>query len=290
MKYWKLGFALLLLPAFAAADLTIDGVSGIARWYFHADFVEMRNTESGKLLYEWLDDEVFAELEEETGLDIGKDLDSLVAQSDNGEEVVVVLSGNIRQEYQDQIMALAATQNLDLAPRNSGGKRYYYVEGEQNGDESPFDDGAYFTFALKDRVVLTSSEDEMQKLLANGTRLVVRRANTMVMFNAENAAVGSSTDAPAEWDSNIMKNTEEASVTIADDAGKFRLQAELITTAAEMAESLASVVRGLISLQAFNDDIEPEIAEILKTTKVDVRDRTLAISLSVDAKTVVNEL
>lgn len=289
MKHLKLLAALLLLPFAANADFEIEGVEGISDWYFHADFDNMRNTPSGKKIYAWLEAEAFDELREEAGIDIDKDLDQLIAMSDGQDDIVILANGTLRQEHKDQIMAVAAIQNVELAPRKAGKREYYYVEGE-GGQGEPFEDGAFFSFDLKNKLIVTSSEDKMKELLGNGGRLEMRSNNTMVMFSAKNANVGQPTDGGEDWDSNIMQNTEEAKVLIADDAGKVRVEAQLVTTEAEMADSLASIVRGLISLQAFNEDIEPEMSDILKTTKVDVSDRTLSISLSLDADTVVEAM
>jgi hypothetical protein len=49
-------------------------------------------------------------------------------------------------------------------------------------------------------------------------------------------------------------------------------------------------VRGLISLQAFNNDIEPEIAAVLKTAKVQASGKRLSISVDLDAATVIDNL
>ena len=54
-----------------------------------------------------------------------------------------------------------------------------------------------------------------------------------------------------------------------------------------MAESLASIVRGLISLQVFNDDMDPEIATFLQNTDVDVDGNKLTISVALDPEVVV---
>jgi hypothetical protein len=54
-----------------------------------------------------------------------------------------------------------------------------------------------------------------------------------------------------------------------------------------MAESLASIVRGLISLQVFNDEMDPEIANFLQNTNVDVEDTTLTITVALDPEAVV---
>ena len=94
-------------------------------------------------------------------------------------------------------------------------------------------------------------------------------------------------DDDGDWDSNILRNTEQAALLIADQAGKIAIEAQLVTTEAEMAESLASIVRGLISLQVFNDDMDPDIANFLQNTDVDVDGNKLTISVTLDPEVVV---
>ncbi len=57
-----------------------------------------------------------------------------------------------------------------------------------------------------------------------------------------------------------------------------------------MAQSLASIVRGLIALSAFSDNMEPEIAEFLRSTKVDVVDNMLKVSVTLSPEIVVSAL
>ena len=89
------------------------------------------------------------------------------------------------------------------------------------------------------------------------------------------------------WQSNILKNTEQLAVIIADAAGKIAIETQLIATQPEMAESLASIVRGLISLAMFSEDMDPEVAEFLKGTTVAVDGSSLNIRLALDPESVV---
>ena len=89
------------------------------------------------------------------------------------------------------------------------------------------------------------------------------------------------------WDSNILRNTEQAALLVADRAGKIAIEAQWVTTEKEMADSLASIVRGLISLQVFNDDMDPDIAEFLQNTSVEVEDNKLTVKVALDAEDVV---
>lgn len=293
MKFLK--YLILLLPLAANADIQIDGMGAVKDWYFQADFERMRSTEAGKPLYAWMKGEVFKEVREESGIDLDKVLNQVIAQSDGDDGVILLVNGNIRQEHKDQVMALAATQNVELAPRKAGRREYFYVEGDgSRKDDEPFSDGAYFSFAIDDKLLLTSSEEQMKALLDNGARLKPRDSGAMIMFSAEQAfveaGIETTADASEQWDSNIMKNTEQAAVLVADAGGKIGVEARLVSKEAQMAESLASIVRGLISLQAFNDEMDPEIAGLLKATKVDVRDRTLSVSIALDPDVVVSIL
>ena len=67
----------------------------------------------------------------------------------------------------------------------------------------------------------------------------------------------------------------------------LQLGAQLITTEPEMAESLASIVRGLISLQVFNDDMDPEVSYFLQNTNVNLDANKLTVSFALDPEAVV---
>ena len=57
-----------------------------------------------------------------------------------------------------------------------------------------------------------------------------------------------------------------------------------------MAESLAGIVRGLIGLAAISDEMEPELAQILQSTKVDVKDAALKVKVTLSPEVVVSAL
>jgi hypothetical protein len=86
----------------------------------------------------------------------------------------------------------------------------------------------------------------------------------------------------SHWDSNILRNTEQVAVLVAAAADKLLIEAKLVTTEAEMAKSLASVARGLLSLLAFDDDMDASMVAMLQGTKVKADGNSLNISLAVD--------
>ncbi len=118
---------------------------------------------------------------------------------------------------------------------------------------------------------------------------------SLIVLNAERSLVqaGMSADGIGQdlgWDSNMLQNTKQVALVVADVAGKITIEAQLIATEEEVANSLASIVRGLISLQVFNDDMDPEIAEFLQSTTVDVDGATLTVKVALDPETIVDVL
>jgi len=92
------------------------------------------------------------------------------------------------------------------------------------------------------------------------------------------------------WDSNILLNTKKVAVLLADLGDKLGIEAKLLTEEPNMATSIASIIRGLIGLQAFNDEMDPEMAAVLQSTRVDVSGNELKVSLALEPDTVVSAL
>ena len=63
-----------------------------------------------------------------------------------------------------------------------------------------------------------------------------------------------------------------------------------MTTEPEMASSLASIARGLISLQVFSDDLDNDLKNVLSSTTVDVQGNALEIQVDLDPDVVIANL
>ncbi len=291
---------LLAIPGLAFADLADAGVPDGSTWYLHVDLEEMRTSDAGSKLYAWFDDEVISEVREEVGIDLGKEADRITAFSAQGAGTVVSVEGNISQESQDKLLALAAGVN-ELQTMKFKGKTFYYcdVDGSSNGniEIDSFDNGVYFSFALKNRIIITSTQEQMESLLASDGKIAKRSSpgGTLFVLTAEKSLIEAGLrpdeiEADDGWESNILQNAEHIAVLIADIAGKIAVEVRLVTREADMAESLASIVRGLLSLAAFDDDMEPNVVEVLRSTKVAVEERTLTIKVALDPDLVVATL
>jgi len=310
MRHLKILAILLFLafPALAYAD--VSNIPGTAAWYFHADFDAMRKGEAGKGLYDWLDAEVFTEIRDEIGIDLGKEARQLTAFAGVAESPVIVLDGKISQDTKDKVLAIAAVDG-ELETFKSSGKAYYFFDGDNDEEDDDHDNGnidieidsleeeAYVSVALKNKIVITNTREQMESLLDNGGKIESNRKakNALLVLRAERSLIQAGVnsgefqdDDDSDWDSSIFKNTKQVAVLLADLGDMLGLEASLMTKEPEMADSMASIVRGLISLQAFNDEMDPEIASVLQSTKVDVTGNTLKISLALDPDTVVSAL
>lgn len=291
---------LLALPGLTFGELAASGLPATSTWYFHADFHEMRGTDAGKPLYAWLQREVFADVREDAGIDLDKEADTITAFSAEESGAVVLIEGKISQETRDKLLAIAATgEEFDTLKHK--GTTFYFVKGDgkgKNGDirVDSFENGAYFTFALKNRILATSSREQMERLLDSNGKLPKRKSDrgALIVLTAEKSLIQAGMQADqvedrgdGGWQSNILKNTEQLAVMVADAAGKIAIETQLIATQPEMAESLASIVRGLISLAMFSEDMDPEVAEFLKGTTVAVDGTALKIKLALDPESVV---
>ena len=304
MRYLKLLTAVLILALPAVAYADAGNIPGTATWYFHADFDAMRDGKAGRGIYDWLDDEVFSEIRDEIGIDLDKEARQLTAYAAAGLGPVFVLEGKISQDTKDKVLALAATDG-ELQTFKASGKAYYFFDGDDHDhdtgdidiDIDSLEKEAYVSVALKNKIIITNTREQMEELLDNKGRIDSKGNGKDALFvlTAERNLVqaGVNTDeieADDDWDSNILRNTRKIAVLLADLGDKLGLEARLMTQEPEMANSMASIVRGLIGLQAFNDEMDPDMAAVLQSTTVDVAGNTLKISLELEPDTVVSAL
>ena len=298
---------LLALPIAALAD--VSDVPGSAEWYLHIDFERMKSDEAGRAMYEWLQAEALDEVKDEAGIDLGNEVSKLTAFSVAGRGPIVVVEGNFSQETYDKLMAIIAAEG-DLSPQSAAGRKYYRIgddgevtyrdeDGDVNVRFDSLDDGGWISMDLRGKILFTGSEEQMQALLGNNGRVpsVGNNGDALLVLTAEKTLLQAGMnsgliedDGDTDWDSNILRNTEQVAFLVAAAAGKLAIEAKLITTEPEMAESLASVARGLISLASFDDSMDAETAAVLQGARIESKGNSLSLSLAVDPGLVVRTI
>ncbi len=303
----RLFFFLLLFsfPLHTSGAVTAGDLPGDTIWYMHADLEAMRTTESGSKIYGWFEDEVVEDISEETGINLSAEVNSITAYSDATNGTVVVVDGPMTKESQERLLAIATMEaggDIDLLEHK--GMIYYHIGDEEDEGDSgnePFEDledSAWFSFAVDNRAILASTERQLQALLDSGGKIAGAGSHDGALFvlSADKSFVqaGMQADNMAseddDWESNILRNTKQAAVLVADKDGMIAIEAQLVSTDPKMAAAIGGIANGLISLQAFNTDLDPEIQELIRNTRVEVVDNTLSINTVIDPDMVVSVL
>jgi hypothetical protein len=280
------------------AELSADSLPANTKWYLHADLEALRSAASGKPLYDWLDGEVFVEIHEEVGIDLGKEANAVTAFADAELGTIIIVDGPIAQETREKLLALAAADaSLDMLKHD--GKTYYHVSetGAPRTGHGSLDDlqeSAYFTFDLKDKVVVASAESQIKAMLESGGRLPGNPGHRGALFvlTADRSFVQAGVrtgeiDDDDDWDSNILRNTEQFSILVSGQQDLLAVEAQLVSREPDMARSLGDIANGLLSLQTLNSDLDPELRELLRSTRVKVDDKVLSVNLVLDANRIV---
>lgn len=286
-------------PAWVHAELN-PGELPAARWYAHIDLTEMRSSEAGRQVYAWFAKEAFEDMREEIGFDVDREADAITALASPEGAVTIVVDGEFSQETRDRLLAIgAAASDFNLLEHD--GREYFRIDGDdmRRGRErrtNAFRDGAYLSAALENKLIVTSTQEQMHRVLADNGRIQGKGGSgslTILDGGRSFLQAGLATQALGDelgWESNMLRNTEELSLKVADSGGKLDVEAQLLATGQQMATSLASIVRGLISLQALNDEIDPALGEVLRGTSVEVKGATLVVQLAMDPKVLVEAL
>ncbi len=299
-------FLLLLtasIPITAVAGVNAGDLPGDTIWYLHADLKQMRTLESGGPLYDWLDGEVVVEINDQLDIDVNAEIESVTAFSDENLGTVILVGGPLSKDSQNKMLALASKE-ADLDHLDYDDMVYYHVgddeEDHWDNESDPLDDledSAYFSFALANKMLITSNEEQMKALLESGGKIAGSGSvdGAMFVLTADKSFVqaglrpdGMADDDDDDWESNIIRNTDQAALLISDSDGQIALEAQLLSTDPKMAQSIGGIVNGLISLQTFNTELGPELQNLIQNTKVTVTENLLSISTIIDPELVVN--
>ena len=281
-----------------ASPLAADSLPEGTVWYTHADLERMRTSESGKALYAWFEDEVAEELKEEVGIDLTQEIDRVTAFSDTGTSATVIVEGAVSEALQKKLMALAVLKG-DVEERDHAGKPYFMFEEAGGGGHREFRE-TYFSFAVDGKILATSDENQMRSLVDTNGQFSGDRSHSDALFvlTAEKGFVQAGMR-PGEfseqfdddgWNSRIIRNTEQAVVFVSDSSGLIAVEARLVSSDPDMTQSIGNIVSGLISLQAFNDELDAPLLSVLQSTKVDVAGEVLTVSTVVSPDTVLEIL
>jgi hypothetical protein len=291
-----------IVPLAAGAAVNSGDLPGGTVWYLHANLAQMRSTKSASPLYNWFEAEVLGDINDDFGIELDEEVDSVTAFSTDGLGTVILIDGRLSQELRDQLLGKIKGE-VSVTEARHDGRKYYFARNDEQVAESnndPFDDfkdAVYFSFDISKKLIVTSREEQMKALLNSGGKIAGAGSvdGAMFVLTADKSFVqaglrpdGLADDGEDSWESNIIRNTKQAALLISDSDGRVAVEAQLISADPKMAQSIGGIVNGLISLQAFNTELGPELQSLIQNTRVTVKENTLSISTVVDAEQIVN--
>ncbi len=282
--------ALALLPAAGLA--TAAPISTDAQWYLHANLLEMRQTESGSMLYDWLDDEVLEEVSDELGFDFSDELDGVTVfgtHAPERDDAAVILHGFLSDSTRKGILEQAAL-HVGLETETRFGRDFHRVGGSM--DASGSFDGGYVAFGDQGQTLVTGNESLLDTFLsgdahfesAKSTNLLTIRAESSLLHGAVDAAGVQKSGGP--FDSHLFQNVERMSLVIDDNNGLFDLQVAVTATDPTMAVAIQNIIQGLISLKML-DSATDEAAALLSSLTIETVDRDVQMQLLLDPDVVL---
>ena len=292
------------LTSGANAAVSANDLPGNTVWYMHADLQAMRDTESGRQIYAWFEDEVIEEVSEELGIDLNKEINAVTAFSDSRNGAVMIIEGPISKATEEKMLEMAMDKT-EVDTRQHNGMSYYFMgddeSAESQGDEpfEDFEEASYSSFAIKGKVIIAGREEQLKELLDNKGRIVGGGEfdDALFVISADKSFVqagvrtdGLSDDDDDGWESNILRNTEQAALLVSDVSGMIAVEAQLVSTDPKMAQGIAGIINGLIALQSFSTDIPADVKALIANTKVEVEDNVLSINAVIDPDLVVSIL
>ncbi len=221
---------MVTLTSGANAAVSANDLPGNTVWYMHADLQAMRDTESGRQIYAWFEDEVIEEVSEELGIDFSKEINAVTAFSDSGHGAVMVIEGPISKGTEEKMLEIA-NDETEVDARQHNGMDYYFIGNDEGdgsqGDESfeDFEDASYSSFAIDGKVIIAGHEEQLKELLDNKGRIVGGGDfdDALFVISADKSFVqagvrtdGLSDDDDDDWESNILRNTEQAALLVPD--------------------------------------------------------------------------
>lgn len=299
-----LALAALLVTAYpltVPADITASDLPDGALWYLHADLEKMRSTEAGQQLYGWMQDEVIMDINNEFSVDLNREVDRITAFSREGSGLIGIVEGRLSDELRQQVLRVAG-EDRDLEQFEHRGRTYFLAGDETSATKINANEeiahAAYFTFDVPGRLLIASSDDQMKSLIDNDGRVAGAgtSAGAMLVLSADKHFVQAGmrtadfADDGDGWDSNLLRNTEQAALMISDKDGMFSIVGKLIAKDPDVTQSLANILNGIIALQAFSGDMDPEISSLLRNTRVTASGNELSVSTVVAPETVVRTL
>ncbi|MEL7310525.1 MAG: hypothetical protein AAFN07_03365 [Pseudomonadota bacterium] len=278
-----------LLSQTADAEISNRDIPPDALWYINIDMEALRTSEPGEIILDWVDEEVTDDLERDLNFNAGEDLDRLFFHGNAEGSFSARILGDLSEDTRDHLRS-EMLKNTDATLKNDGWGEYYVIEDA--GDEIEFDNGdmsldtdtIYVSLADNDGLFIASSAERLAAEIrgirgGNANVLVLdgRRPFLQIGVNADEI------DKSSEFgfDSDLLRQTSQVALMIGSVGDALDFHTKITATDPEVTDSMANIVRGLISLRMLSSEVPEPVGRIIDKLRVDSDSSGMSIRLQV---------
>ena len=271
-------------------------------FYLSVNLDTMRDGAASKPLYRWFQQEVLDDVREELGVDLIDALNGVSIFGTGANQVpVLVLHGDIPRSARDHVVDTVFSEKGKVELKTAHGRNYYEfaeLDLDWDGVENRFGqdhDALLIAFGDRGQSMVTPDPEIMDRFLRDGALAVSEMSSELMVLEAErplarggvNNRKGSPRGGP--WESRMFRQVERFGLVISDEDDAVSLTLEAESATPELAEAMANLVRGLVSLKVLSQDTDPDL-EWLGALEITTRDRITRMQARVPAESLVSIL
>ena len=238
MRIFQLLAALILASTAAGAGLTSADLPADSRWYVHVNIHNMRASPIGMHLFEESIGEVFADIQQELGVELEEDVYAVTVFGGSlpPSNPAVILHGELSAATREAIQVVMEGAG-SYSETEYAGSVYFSVDdldGDNRADSRRHkhgDDTLLVAFGAA-QTMITPDVAAIQRFLEAGghsERGAAADPHAMIVLRAERPIVQGGLDARGagvdrHFDSSILNNVEQVAAVIADEGGGLRVE------------------------------------------------------------------
>ncbi len=273
-KLIKSAAVAVLAAGLAVSSQAQPTAAADSAFYIQINLDEMRQSPAGSRLYDWVEDEVLEEIDEEFGSNFTTGLDGISIFGSGDEQApVILLHGYLSQEARDTITDKLFESDGAVTTENRYGHTFFAIDGEHSFDGGNIEingeeyEQVFLSFG-DGQTLVTPSEVVLDEFLSNGAAFSGTLSSDLIVVQANRALVQGGVNTKhnvfkhGPWESKFFKNVEQIGLVIADANDSFQIRAQAVSRTAAMAQALGGIAQGLLSFKALADGIDEELSWI----------------------------
>ncbi|MEL6302135.1 MAG: hypothetical protein AAFV47_13430 [Pseudomonadota bacterium] len=291
MRFLIVSLSLLLgsIAGLAGAEISNRDIPPDANWYIYVGMEALRDSDAGAEVLSWIDEDVTSDMERDFGIRITEDTDSVFLYGDGDENFALRLLADFSDETVSKLKAEVLSNDNTTTKKAAWGEYFVIQDLEDEldidtGEVNIETDTIYVNFDDGKAIYIASTLEH----LANEVKGIRGGNNNILVLDGRKPflQIGVNTDeldadGDFDFDSDLLRQTSKVALTVGSVRDAFDIHTRITATDPEVTESMANIVRGLISLRMLSSEIPDSLSRVIDKLKVESDSSGMSIRLSV---------